>query len=485
MNIISVLVDKIRLPIYNFEVDEYFEDSRFKKVKIWIAHTGENLNGSVFTKDSLELMSNTLPYTPIVGYIHKDDEGVEDFKGHEMLIRIKDGDIEFEYLGVPFGFVPENSESKIELRDGKEWLTCEAYLWTKFEKCIDLFMESNGKKSQSMEIDNLNGFIDDLGRFNIEDARFSALCILGDNVPPAMKGSTVEFFSRDLMNQEIKNMIAEFSKKGESNLEDHKEVVEEVAVEEFENDEHNPVEEETEIVTENNAEETDGEDSDVTIDDVADTEDASNEQADVEEQVEESSEEKYQINFSYSFEDLRGMIYATLRNQHEDNYVWIVQTFSDEFVYQLEEYNNGDYDISFYRCKYQVDGNDIVISNKEQVYSMFLNEFEKNEVESARERVKELEAELSDLREFKQSQEQGEKIDLIESYSADLTVEDKERLVEFAKEVDLESLEKEIVFTIYKQNKDINKKENQAVFAYVVPESEADKKYGELGRYFR
>lgn len=61
-------VKSINLPV-TYEISDYVDD-RFKKVKIWIAHTGENLNYSISTKDSLEKMSETLPYVP-VGYIEK------------------------------------------------------------------------------------------------------------------------------------------------------------------------------------------------------------------------------------------------------------------------------------------------------------------------------------------------------------------------------------------------------------------------------
>ena len=45
----------IRLPV-SYELSDYTDD-RFKKVKIWIAHTGENLNYSVFSKEALEKMA--------------------------------------------------------------------------------------------------------------------------------------------------------------------------------------------------------------------------------------------------------------------------------------------------------------------------------------------------------------------------------------------------------------------------------------------
>ena len=204
-------VKSINLPV-TYEVSDYVDD-RFKKVKIWIAHTGENLNYSIFTKESLEKMSETLPYVPIVGYIEKNEEDENDFSDHRNSITIKDGDVNIEYMCHAYGFIPEGAKSSFEIRDGKEWLVGEGYLWTKFEKSVDIFSNSNNSKSQSMEIDNIDGFIDNEGRVNVDNARFSALCILGDNVAPGMQGSTIEMFNANSVKDEIKEMVYEFSKK--------------------------------------------------------------------------------------------------------------------------------------------------------------------------------------------------------------------------------------------------------------------------------
>ena len=214
-------VKSINLPV-TYEVSDYIDD-RFKKVKIWIAHTGENLNYSIFTKESLEKMSETLPYVPIVGYIEKNEEDENDFSDHRNSITIKDGDVNIEYMCHAYGFIPEGAKSSFEIRDGKEWLVGEGYLWTKFEKSVDIFSNSNNSKSQSMEIDNIDGFIDNEGRVNVDNARFSALCILGDNVAPGMQGSTIEMFNANSVKDEIKEMVYEFSKKGDKSLEKDKE----------------------------------------------------------------------------------------------------------------------------------------------------------------------------------------------------------------------------------------------------------------------
>lgn len=192
------------------DVDKHTMDGRFKKVKIWVAHTGENLNATAFSRESLLKLSETLPYTPIVGYVKKDENG-EDFLGHEREITIDRDRMTIEYLGVPYGFVPENPNEKIELREGKEWLTTEGYLWTKFDKTLNIFDNANGRKSQSMEIEALDGYTDENGVYNIENSVFSALCILGEGVRPAMQGSTIEFFEADSLRSEIANMFKEFT----------------------------------------------------------------------------------------------------------------------------------------------------------------------------------------------------------------------------------------------------------------------------------
>ena len=49
--------NKMQLPIKSFEkYEETLENSNFHPVKILICHTGENLNGSVFSLDSINLL---------------------------------------------------------------------------------------------------------------------------------------------------------------------------------------------------------------------------------------------------------------------------------------------------------------------------------------------------------------------------------------------------------------------------------------------
>ncbi|HFI0463181.1 TPA: hypothetical protein ACGO1T_000525 [Streptococcus suis] len=226
-----IKLEKLNLPITRYEISDEL-DNRFIKVKIWIAHTGVNHNGTHFTKETLLLMAKTLPYVPIVGFVGVNQYGEEDFRGHEERIILTHGDIKQEYLGVPCGFIPNEPNAKIEYRDGLEYLTCEGYIWTKFDKIVELFKRSNGRKAHSMEIDSLEGFVDEYGILNVTNSRFSGLCILGDDVMPAMQGSTVEFFSANTLKKEIENMIENYFSKEGSYLVNDLETTEKVEVEE-------------------------------------------------------------------------------------------------------------------------------------------------------------------------------------------------------------------------------------------------------------
>ena len=116
---------------------------------------------------------------------------------------------------------------------------------------------------------------------------------------------------------------------------------------------------------------------------------------------------------------------------------------------------------------------------------MFLNSKEKEEIESNRNKVLELEQELSELKEFKLISEREDKKQLIESYSNKISEEFKNNLLEKIDEFTKESIEKDIVFSIYKQTEDKDKAQKTAVFAYTESESEAVLKYGsEIGSYF-
>ena len=166
--------------------------------EIKVLYVGENRNRSFISKEVAEDMAKTLRGTPIVGHYMQDKE---DFGGHDSQI-IFDGDgIKFSELTIPYGFVAPNARVWFQtfVDDDsiqREYLMTEGYLWTtQFKECADILKNSKG---QSMELDEetLSGewtkaINQNYDLFIINDATFSKLCILGDDVEPCFEGASI------------------------------------------------------------------------------------------------------------------------------------------------------------------------------------------------------------------------------------------------------------------------------------------------------
>lgn len=184
------------------------------KCEIKLFYLGKNRNGSYIDKNTAIQMANSLPGCPIVGaYI----ENKEDFGDHGEVIRIEDGEIHFSCKTVPYGFVGLDSDvwfqkfmdtdefgNEIE----REYMMTTGYLWTEqYEEAKSIIEDGKG---QSMELDgetmeghwatdNNSG----IEFFIINDAIFTKLCILGDDVEPCFEGASIKSpevskaFSRD------------------------------------------------------------------------------------------------------------------------------------------------------------------------------------------------------------------------------------------------------------------------------------------------
>lgn len=172
------------------------------EAQVKVLYLGQNRNHSSIDKAAALKMAKTLRGCPIVGAWRKD---IEDFGDHGHVITIEDGDIKFACKTVPYGFVAPNARvwfQKFEDSDAfgnkveREYLMTDAYLWTgQYEEARTVIEDGKG---QSMEIDEetLDGkWATDsktgMDFFIINDATFSKLCILGDDVEPCFEGASV------------------------------------------------------------------------------------------------------------------------------------------------------------------------------------------------------------------------------------------------------------------------------------------------------
>lgn len=194
------------------------EDSRFLKVKIWLMHTGENLNGSYFDKPVVEKAIPSLANTPILAYIEDNSDGESDFSDHRMVLIKEDGKFKVKYIGQAIGTIPENNNAQFEMRvcdDGveREFLTVDGLIWTKWDDPIDIF-NRDVIKSQSMELaEDYEGDFGEDGLFHFTRFSFFGACALGSDVLPAMKSATIEAqFSQDRLFNEIQIKMEQFKR---------------------------------------------------------------------------------------------------------------------------------------------------------------------------------------------------------------------------------------------------------------------------------
>ena len=248
-----------QIPVIFQNVEKYEkEDKRFLKVKIWLMHTGENLNGSSFSKEVVEKSLHSLANTPILAFLEDNSSGEQDFSDHRIVLhRNEDGDFNFKYLGSAIGVIPENNNAHWEKRvtdsgEEKEYLVVDGLMWTKWGEPTDI-MNRKGITSQSMELaDNYTGSFDDKGIFHFDSFDFFGACLLGDDVLPAMQSSTVEIqFSKvnnlqNTIENKLKEFYTLFSQQGGTGMEDNLTNVEQEVTEEKEIESTETVEQEFE-----------------------------------------------------------------------------------------------------------------------------------------------------------------------------------------------------------------------------------------------
>ena len=170
--------------------------------EIKVLYLGENRNHSYITKEVATEMAKTLRGAPIVGY-YKDEK--EDFRDHGEKIIFDDEGVKFECLTKPYGFVAPDAKvwfQKFEDTDDfgnkvtREYLMTTGYLWTGQYEEAKLAIEEGRPQSMELDEETLDGRWSTnnntgMDFFIINDAIFSKLCILGEDVEPCFEGSSI------------------------------------------------------------------------------------------------------------------------------------------------------------------------------------------------------------------------------------------------------------------------------------------------------
>lgn len=269
------------------------------RCEVKVLYVGENRNRSFITKEVAAEMAQSLPGCPIVGYYI---DKKEDFGDHGEQMIVDSEGVKFNTLTTPYGFVAPDAKiwfQKFEDTDDfgnscvREYLMTEGYLWTtQFEECQRVLENGN---PQSMELDEktLKGhWSTDSNRgvdfFIINDAIFSKLCILGEDVEPCFEGANITApassqFSKDSkFTTTLYNMMAELkfalNEKGGNTMENENTIID-------------PVIAEPAIVEENFSENSDKVNEDVTSENQSITEEFSKKEKEEDKEKDKPSEE--------------------------------------------------------------------------------------------------------------------------------------------------------------------------------------------------
>ena len=170
--------------------------------EIKVLYLGENRNHSYITKEVATEMAKTLRGAPIVGYYREDKE---DFRDHGEKVILDDEGIKFECLTKPYGFVAPDAQvwfQKFEDTDEfgnkevREYLMTTGYLWTGQYEEADLAIKEGRPQSMELDSESLDGHWATNNKtgmdfFIINDAIFSKLCILGEDVEPCFEGARI------------------------------------------------------------------------------------------------------------------------------------------------------------------------------------------------------------------------------------------------------------------------------------------------------
>jgi len=386
------------------------------KCEIKVFYLGHNRNHSYINRETALEMSKTLRGTPIVASWN---ENKEDYGDHGHVVHIEDGEISFSCKTVPYGFVSPDAKvwfqnftdtDEFDNKVERTYLMTTGYLWTgQFEELTKVIQEGQ-PHSMELDGDSIDGHWatdNNLGVefFIINDATFSKLCILGDDVEPCYEGSSVtspqissnfskETFEHTLftMMQELKDTL---NSKGGLNM----------------------AKEETEFVE-------------------------SNENAEVtqEQEVEETTAE---VDFNAESED----------NNNDG---------ADEFVKKDEEKSNSDNkDDEKDDSEDDSDDKEDDAENEDDKKKKPANQHSLEEFEALQAEINSLRAENEELRNFKLNIEMKEKKDLVNQYFM-LSDEDKADIVNNLANYSLDEIKAKLAILYVEKNVDFSKVDGQS-----------------------
>lgn len=339
-------------------------NDEFVKCTVSVNSYDQIANGTKFRKEAIEKALPTLNYCPVIGFFDGD------FNGHGIEYKITDEGIEEVVKTVPFGVVIKDSYrwEKLMKDNGEyeDYVVVDCYLWGRYKDAIEIV--KNNSCNQSMEV-NINSAEYTDNYYDITDFTYSALCILGETTTPAFnlaKIRTSDKFSKDSFKECYSEMTEALDKflnfeQGGDNVKKKTccKCGSEIEVDyEFDKNEE------------------------FTCDKCSASDF--------------SKKEKYELSFDEIREKIRNAI------QTEDSYCWIVQTFSNYFIYEEETYKDNTWDFKFYKQSYSLEDDEVKLADdRVEVFTRFLTKEEMDKLEEEKveyeNKILDLKAKFTDL----------------------------------------------------------------------------------------
>lgn len=398
-------------------------------------HTLKNLNGSNISEESMQAALPSFSNRPILGYIHEVNGQLE-FYNHTMH---QNDDGEIVYDEVPIGIIPESCNAHLEYDKDKKhnYVVVNGYIFDDYSKASEI-LERETECSVSVELSIRELSYNAKEKYlDIEDFFFSGVTILGKNpdgseVKPGMEGSNIKLadFSREnnsIINysEEVNNKLIETldtlnntlskfnintakiaeenTKEGGNQVDNKNEVFEEVT-ETMEETVEEVTEESTEevTVTEEMSEESTEETPEVVeeeIEDIVESEteevevaEETSEEVEVEMEVTEVFNERYQKIFEISHEDIRYALYNLLAPFEEADNEWYFITGVYDSYFAYENWNGG----TIYGQNYTKDNDNVAFDGERyKLHKELLTDSEYAELQSMRSNYASISEELS------------------------------------------------------------------------------------------
>lgn len=195
------MMKKYKEWITKYEVMKDYDMESFIKMRILIAHTGVNHNGSKFSLESFENAKPTLANKPLLARVVQVGENEYDFNGHDMDWEIdENGNFKVTYLEQPIGVIPESNDYEIVEFDGREYVAATGYVWRGYTNLAEQIIDERGEVEVSMEIDFGDDdyhYDEEDGHYSINNFRYKGVTLLGAHVAPGMeKAHAVAVYTR-------------------------------------------------------------------------------------------------------------------------------------------------------------------------------------------------------------------------------------------------------------------------------------------------